>query len=241
MDSVCEAPAGNVPREDSKEMDLSHRFSKRELALLYEEVLYTILHRLGKPDPSHVADSEELYEYVQKAFSMDPEEHHVILQRVKELESPIFCLKATVKQARGILGKDVSGEWKNLIGAGGWESLVMSGDGLPLWIGPHWGCCVFKWACRWTSSSGSLDNVGAIQRSYNMSSSVLLAAFPHVDESYRPLKCPFFICIRVVNASVPSPPPLWMFTHHPCWEPGGSSHLSHSPLNVPLTLGRSLH
>ncbi|XP_074870572.1 protein unc-13 homolog D [Carettochelys insculpta] len=90
-------------------MDLSHRFSKRELNLLYEEVLYTILHRLGKPEANHVADTDELYEYVQKAFGMDPEEHDVILQRVQELEKPIFCLKVTVKQAKDILGKDVSG------------------------------------------------------------------------------------------------------------------------------------
>ncbi|XP_038227975.1 protein unc-13 homolog D isoform X3 [Dermochelys coriacea] len=90
-------------------MDLSHRFSRRELNLLYEEVLYTILHRQGKPKPAYDADTNELYEYVQKAFSMDPEEHHVILQRVRELEKPIFCLKVTVKQAKDILGKDVSG------------------------------------------------------------------------------------------------------------------------------------
>ncbi|NXT76262.1 UN13D protein, partial [Zapornia atra] len=90
-------------------MDLSHRFSKQELALLYEEVLYTIWHRLGKPEHHHVADSQELYTYVQKAFGMDAEEHRVIMQQVKKLESPIFCLKATVKEAKGILGKDVSG------------------------------------------------------------------------------------------------------------------------------------
>ncbi|NWX98676.1 UN13D protein, partial [Nothoprocta ornata] len=90
-------------------MDLSHRFSKRELALLYEEVLYTIHYRLGKPEDNHVADAQELYAYVQKAFGMDAEEHRVIMEQVKELESPIFCLKATVKEAKGILGKDVSG------------------------------------------------------------------------------------------------------------------------------------
>uniref|UniRef100_A0A8C8SM22 Unc-13 homolog D n=1 Tax=Pelusios castaneus TaxID=367368 RepID=A0A8C8SM22_9SAUR len=73
------------------------------------EVLYTILHRLGKSEPNHVADANELYDYVQKAFGMDPEEHHNILQKVKRLEKPIFCLKVTVKQAKGILGKDVSG------------------------------------------------------------------------------------------------------------------------------------
>ncbi|NWV33932.1 UN13D protein, partial [Grantiella picta] len=90
-------------------MDLSHRFSKEELALLYEEVLYTIHHRLGKPEQQHVGDSQELYSYVQKAFGMDPEEHRLIMQRVMELERPIYCLKATVKEAKGILGKDVSG------------------------------------------------------------------------------------------------------------------------------------
>lgn len=37
-----------------------------QLALLYEEVLYTIRHRLGKPEHHHVADSQELYAYVQK-------------------------------------------------------------------------------------------------------------------------------------------------------------------------------
>ncbi|XP_038227972.1 protein unc-13 homolog D isoform X1 [Dermochelys coriacea] len=109
MESISEMPAGDCPGEDSSDMDLSHRFSRRELNLLYEEVLYTILHRQGKPKPAYDADTNELYEYVQKAFSMDPEEHHVILQRVRELEKPIFCLKVTVKQAKDILGKDVSG------------------------------------------------------------------------------------------------------------------------------------
>uniref|UniRef100_A0A8C3NQW7 Uncharacterized protein n=1 Tax=Geospiza parvula TaxID=87175 RepID=A0A8C3NQW7_GEOPR len=80
-----------------------------QLALLYEEVLYTIRHRLGKPEQQHVGDSQELYSYVQKAFGMDAEEHGVIMQQVMELESPIYCLKATVKEAKGILGKDVSG------------------------------------------------------------------------------------------------------------------------------------
>uniref|UniRef100_A0A669Q196 Unc-13 homolog D n=1 Tax=Phasianus colchicus TaxID=9054 RepID=A0A669Q196_PHACC len=108
-----------APRPDGKfllpllflQMDLSHRFSKQEvrLALLYQEVLYTIRHRLGKPQPQHIADTQELCAYVQKAFGMDAEEHRTIMQQVQELESPIFCLKATVKEAKGILGKDVSG------------------------------------------------------------------------------------------------------------------------------------
>ena len=37
-----------------------------QLALLYQEVLYTIRHRLGKPQPQHIADTQELCAYVQK-------------------------------------------------------------------------------------------------------------------------------------------------------------------------------
>lgn len=40
--------------------------SPPQLALLYEEVLYTIQHRLGRPEQQHVRDSQELYSYVQK-------------------------------------------------------------------------------------------------------------------------------------------------------------------------------
>ncbi|XP_019499780.1 PREDICTED: protein unc-13 homolog D [Hipposideros armiger] len=87
----------------------SHHFSPEERALLYEEALYTVLHRLGKPEPNHVTEASELLQYLQEAFHMEPEEHQQVLQQVQELERPIFCLKATVKQAKGILGKDVSG------------------------------------------------------------------------------------------------------------------------------------
>uniref|UniRef100_A0A672UVS1 Unc-13 homolog D n=1 Tax=Strigops habroptila TaxID=2489341 RepID=A0A672UVS1_STRHB len=76
--------------------------SPLQLALLYEEVLYTIRHRLGKPEHHHVVDSQELYAYVQKVSPHLPD-------GVRSKTSPIFCLKATVKEAKGILGKDVSG------------------------------------------------------------------------------------------------------------------------------------
>lgn len=87
----------------------SHHFSPEERDLLYEEALYTVLHRLGQPEPNHVKEASELLCYLQEAFQVQPEEHQQMLQRVRELEKPIFCLKATVKQAKGILGKDVSG------------------------------------------------------------------------------------------------------------------------------------
>lgn len=44
-----------------------------QLTLLYEEVLYTIRHRLGKPEHHHVMDSQELYAYVQKVIPHLPD------------------------------------------------------------------------------------------------------------------------------------------------------------------------
>ncbi|XP_020034400.2 protein unc-13 homolog D isoform X1 [Castor canadensis] len=87
----------------------SHHLSREERDLLYEEALYTVLHRLGQPEPNHVIEASELLRYLREAFQVPPEEHQQMLQHVRELEKPVFCLKATVKQAKGILGKDVSG------------------------------------------------------------------------------------------------------------------------------------
>ncbi|XP_077019975.1 protein unc-13 homolog D isoform X2 [Tamandua tetradactyla] len=105
--SLGTGPPGDLPWEQIEPP--SHHFSPEERALLYEEAVYTVLHRLGRPEPSHVAEASELLLYLQEAFHLEPEEHQRMLQRVRELERPIFCLKATVKQAKGILGKDVSG------------------------------------------------------------------------------------------------------------------------------------
>ncbi|XP_059125806.1 protein unc-13 homolog D [Peromyscus eremicus] len=98
------------PPQTNQEVQVqSHHFSSEERDQLYEEALYTVLHRLGQPEPNHVKETSELLRYLQEAFQVQPEEHQQMLQRVGELEKPVFCLKATVKQAKGILGKDVSG------------------------------------------------------------------------------------------------------------------------------------
>ena len=98
------------PPQATQEVQVqSHHFSPEERDLLYEEALYTVLHRLGQPEPNHVKEASELLSYLQEAFQVQPEEHQQMLRRVRELEKPVFCLKATVKQAKGILGKDVSG------------------------------------------------------------------------------------------------------------------------------------
>ncbi|XP_030064103.1 protein unc-13 homolog D isoform X2 [Microcaecilia unicolor] len=104
------APSRAVHQNSSKDSSPSQEVSSSiQHELLYEEVLYTILHRAGKTEANHVSSVDELYRYVQKAFNMEQSEHKAILRRVQELERPILCLKATVKEAKGILGKDVSG------------------------------------------------------------------------------------------------------------------------------------
>ncbi|XP_072501830.1 protein unc-13 homolog D isoform X5 [Notamacropus eugenii] len=98
-----------LPQTDKKMETPSHHFSSEEQALLYEEALYTVLHRLGQPEPKHVTEASELLGYLQEAFHMEPEVHQQLLRKVQDLEKPLFCLKVTVKRAKGILGKDVSG------------------------------------------------------------------------------------------------------------------------------------
>uniref|UniRef100_A0A5F8GZT2 Unc-13 homolog D n=1 Tax=Monodelphis domestica TaxID=13616 RepID=A0A5F8GZT2_MONDO len=72
-------------------------------ALLYEEALYTVLHRVGRPEPKHVAEAAELLSYLQEV------RHWCLRSPTSPFQKPLFCLKVTVKQAKGILGKDVSG------------------------------------------------------------------------------------------------------------------------------------
>ncbi|KAM8946359.1 protein unc-13 homolog D [Pelodytes ibericus] len=139
MDSTDKEGGSHPPQDAAQEMDSlgPHRITRREARygkkgntskfiketvpqpkpvspsvqnnLLYGEALYTIIHRMGCPEPDHVSDNGQLYEYLQKAFNMQSEEHEAILEHVKGLAPPIFCVKVTVKEAKGILGKDVSG------------------------------------------------------------------------------------------------------------------------------------
>lgn len=55
--------------------------------LLYEEALYTVLHRLGQPEPNHVKEASELLCYLQEvnpASTLPPgsalPSHHLVSQ-----------------------------------------------------------------------------------------------------------------------------------------------------------------
>lgn len=83
------------PPQATQEVQVqSHHFSPEERDLLYEEALYTVLHRLGQPEPNHVKEASELLSYLQEAFQVQPEEHQQMLRRVRELEgsaTPTAC------------------------------------------------------------------------------------------------------------------------------------------------------
>ncbi|OCT64156.1 hypothetical protein XELAEV_18045257mg [Xenopus laevis] len=83
--------------------------SKREIEMLYEEILYTLVYTAGIVSSEQVASEEELFHYLQKVFGMSKSDHDAILQHVKESKAPVFALKVTVVQARNLLAKDPNG------------------------------------------------------------------------------------------------------------------------------------
>lgn len=80
-----------------------------ELKPLYKELLYTIAHKMGKPSSNEVFTDDQLRRYIREAFTMTESEHDSLLEKVQSTEPPVYCLMATVKEAKGILGKDISG------------------------------------------------------------------------------------------------------------------------------------
>ncbi|XP_071976509.1 BAI1-associated protein 3 [Engystomops pustulosus] len=99
------------PRENTGEQRATDKLirSKRELEMLYEEIIYTLVYMAGVVSTEHVASEEELFYYLQMVFGMSESDHESILKRVKESKAPIYALKVTVVQARNLLAKDANG------------------------------------------------------------------------------------------------------------------------------------
>ncbi|XP_010890199.1 protein unc-13 homolog D [Esox lucius] len=93
--------------ENPEEKEKKHK--ELELKPLYKELLYTITHKLGKPSSPEVFTDNHLRQYIREAFCMTEDEHESLTEKVQSTEPPVYCLMATVKEAKGILGKDVSG------------------------------------------------------------------------------------------------------------------------------------
>ncbi|XP_070975559.1 protein unc-13 homolog D-like isoform X1 [Oncorhynchus clarkii lewisi] len=96
-------------KENENPEENEKRHKEQELKSLYKELLYTITHKLGKPASAEVFTDNQLHQYIREAFSMAVDEHQSLTERVQNTEPPVYCLMATVKEAKGILGKDVSG------------------------------------------------------------------------------------------------------------------------------------
>ncbi|RVE59203.1 hypothetical protein OJAV_G00186240 [Oryzias javanicus] len=94
-------------KEDPEERVRRHK--EMELKPLYKELLYTVKHRMGKPSSPHVLADGQMHEYMREAFGMTESEHAALMDKVEKTEPPVYCLKAVVKEAKEILGKDVSG------------------------------------------------------------------------------------------------------------------------------------
>ncbi|XP_070087270.1 BAI1-associated protein 3 isoform X3 [Equus caballus] len=83
--------------------------TQEEVEMLYEEALYTVLHRAGTMGPEQVNDQEALLSYLQQVFSTSPEEHAEAIERVKKAKAPTYALKVSVMRAKNLLAKDPNG------------------------------------------------------------------------------------------------------------------------------------
>ncbi|XP_029954450.1 protein unc-13 homolog D [Salarias fasciatus] len=96
-------------KSDENPEEKARRHKEQELKPLYKELLYTVTHKMGKPSSAEVFTDAQLHQYIREAFTMTESEHEDLMEKVQNTEAPVYCLMATVKEAKGILGKDVSG------------------------------------------------------------------------------------------------------------------------------------
>uniref|UniRef100_A0AAA9RY58 BAI1 associated protein 3 n=1 Tax=Bos taurus TaxID=9913 RepID=A0AAA9RY58_BOVIN len=100
------SPAPAEPVDPSRGL---RTLSQEEVDMLYEEALYTVLHRAGTMGPDQVDDEEALLSYLQQVFGTGPEEHAVAVERVKKAKAPTYALKVSVMRAKNLLAKDPNG------------------------------------------------------------------------------------------------------------------------------------
>ncbi|MGH0138011.1 UNVERIFIED_CONTAM: hypothetical protein FKN15_026992 [Acipenser sinensis] len=99
------------PPETSGQSRAAERpgLTRRELDLLYEEALYTTVNRAGVTSGEYVTNEGELFRYLQEVFKVGPDEHDVILQRVREAKRASYALKVSVMEGKNLLAKDANG------------------------------------------------------------------------------------------------------------------------------------
>ncbi|XP_055418629.1 BAI1-associated protein 3 isoform X3 [Bubalus kerabau] len=100
------SPAPAEPVDPSRGL---RTLSQEEVDMLYEEALYTVLHRAGTMGPDQVDDEEALLSYLQQVFGTGPEEHAAAVESVKKAKAPTYALKVSVMRAKNLLAKDPNG------------------------------------------------------------------------------------------------------------------------------------
>ncbi|XP_056144131.1 BAI1-associated protein 3 [Lampris incognitus] len=107
----CHRGASTVPppQEYVDQPFIPERISRRELDLLYEEAVYTVVNRVGVPSPEYVTSEEDLFAYLLQVFDMGEEEHDIILQKVLESKRASFSLRVSVMKAKNLMAKDANG------------------------------------------------------------------------------------------------------------------------------------
>ncbi|XP_061665757.1 protein unc-13 homolog D [Syngnathoides biaculeatus] len=96
-------------KDEENPEERARHLKELELKPLYKELLYTIAHKMGKSASTEVFTDSQLHQYIKEALTMTEDEHNSLMDKVQNAEPPVYCLMATVKEAKEILGKDVSG------------------------------------------------------------------------------------------------------------------------------------
>ncbi|KAK6630946.1 hypothetical protein RUM44_003118 [Polyplax serrata] len=86
------------------------KISARDLEHLYVEVLYTIKNKVGVSTGQYAHYQEELYQYAQEAFNIQPQRHRKLLAVASEEKPPIVVLNVVVVEAENLEAKDANGE-----------------------------------------------------------------------------------------------------------------------------------
>ncbi|XP_055749000.1 BAI1-associated protein 3-like [Salvelinus fontinalis] len=107
----CEGEGNTAapPAEHVDQAFVPERSSRRELDLLYEEAVYTVVNRVGVPSPEYITNEGDIFSYLLKVFDMGQEEHDIILQRVQESKRASFTLRVSVMKGKNLMAKDANG------------------------------------------------------------------------------------------------------------------------------------
>ncbi|KAJ8364130.1 hypothetical protein SKAU_G00129610 [Synaphobranchus kaupii] len=98
-----------LPPETVTDICVPEKVTRRELDLLCEEAVYTVMNRVGVPCPQYVTNERELFSYLQKVFAIESEEQNIILHRVQEAKRASYSLKVSVMEGKNLLAKDANG------------------------------------------------------------------------------------------------------------------------------------